>query len=826
VGTGISNYAITYAKGTLTVGRKAASVTANNKNKIYGEVNPDLDAVVTGTVNGDVLAYSLATTTTQFSPASTYPITVTLGSNPNYVVTPANGTLTVGKRSVTVTPNSNQKKVYGSLNPTYSFSVTSGTVVNNDNFTGALSRTTGENVGNYTITNGNLSLGNNYNLTIVPSVQFEITSLPVTVTANAGQTKVYGTANPAVYSFSSSPAVGSTLANGEVISFTGVLNRVPGENVGAYAIGQNSLTNSNYTITYVGNNFTVTPALITIVVDNKTKVYGTVNPALTGTFTGALPADGITVSYNTTATRYSDVVLGGYTITASLNDPNAKLSNYTVTNTSGILTINKANASITITPYTGIYDGKPHTASAIVTGVQGEDLSSYVTFGSSYTNVPGGSTTWSFNGGINYNNANGTSTVTITPQTANPVGDAYYTGPGFYWTTSSSSKTATLTLAATITNNVNYTGDIRTARVSFFLRNATGTLTPISGAQNLPVGLVNPNDLGTGSASTNIQYTLGSTSVETLNIAVRITGGNYTGMSEEQYDGMVTVAVPTPGGMIVGGGKLCQDNSAGFVKGASDKRSEISFNVIYNKSLRTPQGAVEMTIKSYNDRNGVPGSTLRIYKVKSNAISVFAVNSPRAEFSSKGTISEIVNGVEQSIEGNITIQLNMYDAQALGNTSHPTDQIAVTVYRGKGGGIWYSNNWNGTQSALTNLCRAGDNLSVTGSGAATDGSIVGKVDDAQRVNRVIAGEPMNTFNLTAFPNPAISSFNVKLESSVTADKIQLRVMDIQGRTIEVRNNLNAGQTLRLGGDYRPGIYIIEMIQGNNRKQLKLMKQGD
>jgi hypothetical protein len=51
-------------------------------------------------------------------------------------------------------------------------------------------------------------------------------------------------------------------------------------------------------------------------------------------------------------------------------------------------------------------------------------------------------------------------------------------------------------------------------------------------------------------------------------------------------------------------------------------------------------------------------------------------------------------------------------------------------------------------------------------------------------------------------------------------------MDINGRTIEVRNNLNVGQTLRLGGDYRPGIYIIEMIQGNNRKQLKLMKQGD
>ena len=42
-----------------------ATVTANAKSKTYGDDNPALEAVVTGTVNGDTLDYSLATTAVQ-----------------------------------------------------------------------------------------------------------------------------------------------------------------------------------------------------------------------------------------------------------------------------------------------------------------------------------------------------------------------------------------------------------------------------------------------------------------------------------------------------------------------------------------------------------------------------------------------------------------------------------------------------------------------------------------------------------------------------------------------------------------------------------------
>src|SRR5262249_39290296 len=78
------NYSITPSNGTLTIGQRAATVTSNNKSKTYGDANPTLDATVTGTLNGDVLNYTLSTTAGQYSNVGGYPITVSLGTNGNY----------------------------------------------------------------------------------------------------------------------------------------------------------------------------------------------------------------------------------------------------------------------------------------------------------------------------------------------------------------------------------------------------------------------------------------------------------------------------------------------------------------------------------------------------------------------------------------------------------------------------------------------------------------------------------------------------------------------------------------------------------------------
>src|SRR2546422_4326411 len=131
------NYHVTKTDGNLHISAKDASVTAENKGKTYGDDNPELTATVTGTVNGDTLNYSLATTAVKFSSVGDYAITVTLGSNPNYNVSKTDGTLHVNPKALDITAN-NQSKTYGD---TFTFTGTEfssgagGQLINGDNVT-------------------------------------------------------------------------------------------------------------------------------------------------------------------------------------------------------------------------------------------------------------------------------------------------------------------------------------------------------------------------------------------------------------------------------------------------------------------------------------------------------------------------------------------------------------------------------------------------------------------------------------------------------------------------------------------------------------------
>jgi len=118
-----------------------------------------------------------------------------------------------------------------------------------------------------------LSNNSNYSITFV-SNNFTITAKPITVTVNAGQSKVYNATDPISFNYTVAPA----LAAGD--SLTGSLVRAPGEAVGTYAISQGTLANSNYSITFVSNNFTITAKPITVTANaGQTKVYGAAEPA-------------------------------------------------------------------------------------------------------------------------------------------------------------------------------------------------------------------------------------------------------------------------------------------------------------------------------------------------------------------------------------------------------------------------------------------------------------------------------------------------------------------------------------------------------------------
>ncbi|WP_299628313.1 MBG domain-containing protein, partial [uncultured Tenacibaculum sp.] len=345
----------------------------DSKTKVYGDVDPSLTYQITlGSLEtGDVLTGSL--TRVAGENIGDYVINSSLSSS-NYTITYVSDDLTITPKSITVTADA-KTKVYGDADPILTYQITLGSLVSGDILTGNLTRVVGENIGDYAI---NSSLSNsNY---IITYVFDELTIIPksITVTADA-KSKVYGDADPSLtYQITS-----GTLNLGDIL--TGSLTRVTGENVGDYTINS-SLSNSNYTITYVSDNLIITPKSITITADAKTKVYGDADPSLTYQITSGSLVTGDVLSGSLTRLLGEDV--GDYAINSSLSNPN-----YTINYVSDNLIITPKSISITADAKTKVYgDADPVLTYQITSGslamgdvltgnlirVTGEDVGDYI----------------------------------------------------------------------------------------------------------------------------------------------------------------------------------------------------------------------------------------------------------------------------------------------------------------------------------------------------------------------------------------------------------------------------------------------------------------
>jgi hypothetical protein len=73
------------------------------------------------------------------------------------------------------------------------------------------------------------------------------------------------------------------------------------------------------------------------------------------------------------------------------------------------------------------------------------------------------------------------------------------------------------------------------------------------------------------------------------------------------------------------------------------------------------------------------------------------------------------------------------------------------------------------------------------------------------------------------PNPSSSSFTVSLEGE-PGKSLQLRVTDVLGRLVESRSNVQPNTQLKVGQNWKPGIYILQVQQGQESKTIKLVKE--
>jgi hypothetical protein len=452
-GTDVSNYVLSTTTATdnsANITPAPLTITASSGSMTSGGTVPTITASYATFVPGDSVSSlttqpTCSTTATSSSAAGSYPSTCAGAVDPNYTFTYVPGTVTVvGKTDQTITFGPLGDKTYGDPSFGVSATASSGLPVSfnaSGNCSISGSTVTITSAGSCTV---KASQGGNSNYNPAPDVSqsFKIAPRPITVTADA-KTKVYGDSDPALtYQVTSGSLVGTD-------SFTGGLSRVTGENVGLYAIQQNTLalsTSTNYSLTYVGANLTITQKPVTASITASDKTYEGTNTATitTCSISGKVVGDdvGCTVTNAHFASSNANAIPQTVTATVALSGLTA--SNYTLgTNTTATTTatITKADAHITVTPYTSettTYDNNPHTASGTAIGVESTpaDLNSLLHLGGTTHTEAGDYPTdsWSFDGNGNYNSTSGVvhdsiakanANITVTPYSVTYNGSAH-----------------------------------------------------------------------------------------------------------------------------------------------------------------------------------------------------------------------------------------------------------------------------------------------------------------------------------------------------------------------------------------------------------------
>ncbi len=336
------NYTISYQPGVFTVEKAAMMIFAENKFKNYGAPLPLLTASYSGLVNGDTAPATLpaiSTTATLSSPVATYPISATGAADPNYTINYSSGVLTVGKAELLISAD-NKSKGYGAAIPTLTVHYTG--LLNGDTAPATLpvigtTATASSPVSTYPIS-ATGAMDPNYTISYQPG-NLSVEKVGLIITAD-NKTKTYGATLPTL------KAVYSGLVNGDIapstlpaISTTATASSL----VGSYPISTTGAADPNYTISYLQGVLTIEKADLIIAADNKSKSYGAALPTLTASYMGLVNGDiapATLPAISTTATASSPVAT--YPITATgAADPN-----YTITYSSGSLTVGKAGLLI------------------------------------------------------------------------------------------------------------------------------------------------------------------------------------------------------------------------------------------------------------------------------------------------------------------------------------------------------------------------------------------------------------------------------------------------------------------------------------------------
>jgi len=126
------------------------------------------------------------------------------------------------------------------------------------------------------------------------------------------------------------------------------------------------------------------------------------------------------------------------------------------------------------------------------------------------------------------------------------------------------------------------------------------------------------------------------------------------------------------------------------------------------------------------------------------------------------------------------------------------------------------------------VCHKGRTLAIGADGVADHlghGDMLGACMDESKTVRagdMIAERVDSKLLVKVLSNPTRNYFELQLSGNA-GSSTQLRVYDLQGRLVETKALLQQNQTIRIGALYNPGVYLLQIAQGQEIQTLRLVK---
>ncbi len=363
--TGNPNYAISYTGNTLTVTKRPITVTAVTATKAYdGNVTSSaVPTIASGTLaSGDTLGFAQTYDNKNIGARTLTPAGIVNDGNggANYNVTFTTAAGSISAKELTVSGLSATSKNYDGTavaaltgTPALVLVVTGETVSLAGTAVGTFNTA---NAGASTVAVSGLSLTGadlgNYTLKL-PTLNATVSTLPVTITPTASQSKIYSQPEP-TFVYNNTALIGSD-------SVSGALGRIAGENVGTYSYTLGSLNaGGNYALALAtGTSFAIAKKDVTVSATGINKIYDGSSVATVTLSSNAVPADNLTLSY--AGASFADkIAANGKAIAVSgISISGARAAEYNLLNTTAVTTadISKKPISATLNLNNKTYDG-------------------------------------------------------------------------------------------------------------------------------------------------------------------------------------------------------------------------------------------------------------------------------------------------------------------------------------------------------------------------------------------------------------------------------------------------------------------------------------